>query len=92
MHGADRGGLNVAVLASQLLADLRCSPAGMFTPQLHNPLLDLQRQPVGMPVRATTAVSETLQSAILIALVDLVAGLARDIEFPAQHGHFLAVE
>jgi hypothetical protein len=41
---------------------------------------------------AWTAIGQAVQAAILVALVDLVAGLAGDIEFPTQAGHLLAVE
>jgi len=45
-----------------------------------------------MPVRAPAAVGETVEAAILVALEDLVAGLAGDIELPTDDGHFFAVE
>jgi hypothetical protein len=32
------------------------------------------------------------RDAVLVALEDLVAGLAGDVEFPADYGHFSAVE
>src|SRR5262245_41937616 len=35
---------------------------------------------------------QPFESTILIAVEDLVAGLARDIEFPAQRRHLLALE
>jgi hypothetical protein len=57
-------------------------------PQLGRPLelndqpLDLKRQLVRMPVGPPTAIGQSFEPAILIALEDLVAGLARDIVFP----------
>jgi hypothetical protein len=67
-------------------------------PQLGRPLelndqpLDLKRQLVRMPVGPPTAIGQSFEPAILIALEDLVAGLARDIELAGQRRHLLAVE
>ena len=39
----------------------------------------------------STAIGQSFEPAILIALEDLVAGLARDIELPTQRRHLLAL-
>ena len=92
VHGADRRGLDVAVQAAQLLADLRRTPARVLPLELHDQLLDLEGQLVGLPVGPAAAIGQPVEPAILVALEDLVAGLARDIELAAQHRHLLAVE
>jgi len=45
-----------------------------------------------MAVGSSAAIGEPIQATVLVALEDLVAGLARDIELPAHGGHRLAVE
>jgi hypothetical protein len=92
VHGTDRRGLEVAAAAAQLLADFGSTPAGVLPFALHDQALDLDRQLVGLPVGATTAIGESLEPAVLVALEDLVAGLARDIELAAQQRHFLALK
>ena len=92
VHRADRRQLDVAMQPPQLLADLRGAPARPFALQLHDQLLDLERQLIGLPVRPAAAIGQAVQPAVLVALEDLVAGLARDIELPAQRRHLLAVE
>src|SRR5438552_18487987 len=75
-----------------LLADLRRAPAGSLTLKLHDQLLDLQGQLVRLPIGPPTAIGQTFETAILIALEDLVTGLARDIELAAQGRHLLAIQ
>ena len=60
MHGADGRELDVAMQASDLLADLRGSPARVFTLELHDELLDLERQTVRMPVGAARPIGQTV--------------------------------
>jgi hypothetical protein len=76
----------------QLLADLGCAPAGPLALEPHDQLLDLQGQLVGLPVGPPTAIGQSFEPGILVTLVDLVAGLARDIELSAEHRHLLAIE
>src|SRR5678815_2121392 len=45
-----------------------------------------------MPVGPSAAVREALQPTLLVPVEDLVAGLARDIELPAQPRHLLAFQ
>src|SRR5579871_1342573 len=42
VDGANGRQVDLGVLAPQLLADLRSAPAGMFAPELHDELLDLE--------------------------------------------------
>jgi hypothetical protein len=43
-----------------------------------------------MPVGPPAAVGQAIEAAVLVALEDLVAGLARDIELAADDCHLLA--
>jgi hypothetical protein len=63
----------------------------MLALELDDQALDLHRQLVGLPVRPATAISQPRDPAVLVALEDLVPGLARDIELAAQHRHLLAL-
>jgi hypothetical protein len=92
VHGANRWGLDIAMQTAKLVADLGCTPVGVLTLELNDRLLDLKGQPVGVSVRPSTAVGESVEPAILVALEDLVAGLARDIELAAERRHLLAIE
>src|SRR6516165_3645852 len=84
--------MHFGVLAAQALADLRSAPAGMLLLELHDELLDLERQLAGMAVRPTGAIRQAINPAILVAVEDLVAGLTGDIELPAQHRHLLPIQ
>jgi hypothetical protein len=55
-------------------------------------MLDLEGQLDCLPVGPATAVGQSFEPAVLVALEDLVASLARDIELAAQRRHLLAVE
>ncbi len=92
MHGADGGGGDIAMQAPELLADLRRAPARSLPLELHDQRLDLKGQLVRLPVGPAATIGQPFEPAILIALEDLVAGLARDIELAAQGRHLLAVE
>ena len=89
MHGADRRGLQVVMQPAQLLADLRRTPGRVLAPEPDDERLDLQGQLVGMPLRPAAAVGQANDAAVLVALVDLVAGVARDIELAAERRHLL---
>ena len=77
---------------NELVADLRRAPVGLLPLELNDQLLDLKGEPVRLSIGPSTAIGQALEPAILIALEDLVAGLARDIELPAQRCHLLAIE
>ena len=53
---------------------------------------DRRRQPIRLPVRAVAPIAEGLDPAVLVAVEDLVAGLARNPELGAQRRHLLALE
>jgi hypothetical protein len=52
----------------------------------------LERKLIGVPVRPARTVCQTFQSAVVVAPENLIAGLARDAEIPAQHGHLLSIQ
>src|SRR5882757_5481667 len=92
MHGTDGGQRDLRVPPFDLLADLRSSPAGVLLLQLHDQLLDLKRQSIGMTVRTARPVGQPLHPAVFVAREDFVACFAGDIELPAQHRHLLPVQ
>ena len=92
MHGADRRRLDVVVQAAQLLADLGCTPTRVLAPQSHNQRFDLNRQLVGLPIGSPATVGQPYGAEVLVALEELVAGLARDLELTAQDRHLFATE
>jgi hypothetical protein len=92
MNGADGRSVDIGILSGQPLHDLGRSPARLLLLQVDNQGLDLKRQLVGMPIRPAAAVGQTLKAAVIVTPQDLVAGLARDAELPAQPGHLVAVQ
>src|SRR5947207_12803491 len=92
MHRANRRRLDIAMYSLELLAHVGRAPARSLALELNDQLFDLTGQPVSVPVGPSTAIGESVEPAVLIALVDLVAGLARDIELAAQRRHLLAIE
>src|SRR5207302_4669152 len=83
VHRANRRRLDIAMQSLELFANLGRAPARSLALELNDQLLDLEWQPVGVPVRPPTAIGESVETAILVALEDLVADLARDIELAA---------
>src|ERR1039457_654453 len=92
VHGADGRGLDIAMQAPELLADLWRTPTRSLVLELNDQALDLNRQLIGMPIGPPTAISESFETTVLVALEDLIAVLARDIELATQRRHLLAVE
>lgn len=60
--------------------------------KLDDPRLEQLWRPVGLPRWPPGAIHHARQPRLLVAGEDLVAGLAGDIEFPAQIGHLFAFE
>ncbi len=65
---------------------------GILLLEADDQLLDLHRQLVGVPIRSSTAVGQAIDAAVLVAVVDLEAGLAGDAELTAERRHLLAIE
>lgn len=92
VDGADRGRLDHRQPPGQLVADLGCAPTGIVPLDADNGLLDLEGQFVRVTVRTPGPVFQSADSERLVAVEDLVAGLARDAELPAYPRHLLAIE
>jgi hypothetical protein len=76
--------------ADQALSDFPCTPAGVLPLHVQNEVLHLKRQLMGIPIGTAASVGEPLNPAFLVAIEDLVAGLAGDSELPAKLGQWLA--
>ena len=92
MHGADGRRLDHRELLDQLVADLAGTPGGVLLLDPEDRALDLEGQPVGLPVRCPAAVVEAVEAAVFVAVEDLVAGDSGDAELTAQRCHLLALE
>src|SRR5438067_8057109 len=92
VHRADRRGLDIGVQPRQSLANFGSAPAGFFALEANDQFFNLQWQLIGLPAGAATAIAKRGDSAVLEPPVELVASLARDIEFATQNGHLLAVK
>jgi hypothetical protein len=90
MNGAFGRDGDTGKSADQALADFPSPPAGVLVLHLQNKVFHLERKLVGVAVRTTTPVCEPLQATFLIAIEDLVTGLAGDPELPAKFRHRLA--
>src|ERR1700683_548743 len=77
--------------SEEALPDLAGAPIGFLALGRYDGRFDLLGQLVGISNGAPGTIREPLQPAFLITVDDLVAGLARDPELPAQAGHALAV-
>src|SRR5215213_2111275 len=76
-------------VAHELGSDLRCTPAGMFTPQPYDRPLQLKGELVGMSIGASAAIEQPLIPQVLIAGEDLVTGGPGDAELTAYPRHLL---
>ena len=95
-HGVDRAlGRNADVAvqsADQELADLAGTPMRLLPLERDDQALDLRRQLVGIAHRPARTVGQGLETVFLVALEDLVAGLARNAELAADLAHRFAVQ
>src|ERR1041385_2769545 len=90
MDGAFGRQPDIREAADQALANLTSTPAGVLVLHVQDVVLHLKGKLVGIAIRTPASVRQPLDSALLIAIEDLVTGLARDPELPAQIGHGLA--
>src|SRR5215472_4505555 len=81
---------NTGEPAKQALTDFASTPAGVLALDVQNVVLYLKRKLVGVAIRTSASVRESLNAAFLIAIEDLVAGLAGDPKLPAKFRHRLA--
>src|SRR6267143_560638 len=95
-NGVDRAlGRNADVAvqsADQDLADLAGTPMGLVALGRDDQALDLPRQLVGVANRPARTVGQGLEAVFLVALEDLVAGLARNAERATDLAHRFAVQ
>ena len=88
VDGALGRNLDVSVEpAHQQFADLARTPVRLLGLEADDKGLDLLRELVGIAHRPSGAVAERLQAVFLVAIENLVAGLARYAELPADLGH-----
>src|SRR5918997_4850539 len=83
MPRADRGRLHIGVEPGEPLPDLGRAPGWLLPLQPHDQGLDLHGELIGMPVRSARAVGQPIYPTVAVALQNLVAGLARDLELLA---------
>jgi len=67
-------------------------PSSACLLQAHDQRLDLDGQLIGLPIRTAGAVGQPLQTAAVVAIEDLVTGLARDAELTTELCHLVAVQ
>ena len=74
MHCTDGGTVDIGIHPSQSFPDLGRTPVRILLLEVYDQLLDLYRQLVGMAVGPPTAICQTIDAAVLVAVIDLVAG------------------
>ena len=93
MNGALGGNPDVAVEpAHQQFANLAGAPVRLLALQPDDQGLELLRELVGVADRPPGAVAQRLQPVLLVAVENLVAGLAGDAELPAHLGHGFPIQ
>src|ERR1700719_965221 len=92
VDGATSRDLHVTRQSSkEALPDLAGAPVRFLALGRYDGRFDLLGQLVGVSEGAPGPIRESLQSAFLISLEDLVAGFAGDLKLAAQSSHALAV-
>src|SRR5215469_14764226 len=76
--------------ADQTLADLARTPTGVLMLHAQDVVLHLKGEFIGVAIGTSAPVGQPLHPTFLVAIKDLVAGLAGDAELPAQLRHGLA--
>ena len=92
VDGADRRAGEIRIPAAEPRTDLRRPPPGILPFERDDQRLDLHRELISVPVGPPAPVGQALEAAILVARVDLVAGLAGNAELPAQASHLLTIQ
>src|SRR5512143_471443 len=77
--------------SKEALPDLAGAPVGFLALGGDDGGFDLLGQSVGVTVGTPSTIGEPLQPTFLIAVDNLITGLARDSELPEQSGHALAI-
>src|SRR5580700_8896906 len=93
VDGAFGGNLDVAIEpAHQQLADLAGAPVRLLALQSDDQGLDLLRELVGVTDRPPGTVAQGFKPVLPVAVENLVAGLARYAELPADLSHGLPIQ
>jgi len=93
MHGALGRQAHVAgKFAKQQFPDFAGAPMRLVALEIDDQPLQLIRQLVGIAHRPARAISERVEPLILVAVEDLVAGLAGNAELAAHLAHAFALE
>src|SRR5882724_8344329 len=90
MDGALRWNLDTGEPANQALSDFPSTPGGVLALHVQNIVLKLKRKLPAIAIGPPTTVGQPLNAAGLVAIEDLVAGLAGDAELSAEFRHRLA--
>ena len=94
-QGMDRafgGDGNAGEPAHEALAEFARTPSGVLALHIQDEVLHLEGKLIAVAIGATASVGQTLKATMLVAVEDLVAGLAGDPELSAELGHGLAIE
>ena len=75
--------------ADETLADFAGTPAAVLAFHVENKILHLKRKLMSIAVGAPTSIRQPLEAAFLIAIENLVTGLASNSKFPATFSHKL---
>ncbi len=90
MDRAFGGDLDTREPPDQALSDLTGAPAGVLALHVQDKVLHLEGKLMGISIGTPAPIGEPLNSTLLVAIEDLVAGLAGDPELPAEFRHGLA--
>jgi hypothetical protein len=92
MHSTDGRTVDIRIDSSQSLSDLGSSPMAELFLEIHDQFLNLHRKLIGLTIRTPAAVRQPIDPTVLVAVVDLVACLARDPKLTTQPRHLLSIQ
>src|ERR1700680_594919 len=90
MDGAFGWDGNAGESPKQTLANFSRAPGAVLALYVQDEILHLKRKSVGVAIGTAAPVRQPLNTAILIAIKDLIAGRARDADLSAEFRHRLA--
>jgi hypothetical protein len=90
VNGAFGWNGNAGKPADQPFANFASTPAGVLLFHVQDVVFHLERKLIGVSIGPTASVRQALNTALLIAVEDLIARLARDAELAAELGHRFA--
>src|SRR5450432_3311112 len=92
MDGAFGRDLDIGESADQAFSDLTGTPAAVLALHVEDIVLNLKGKLMSIAIGAPAPVGQPLNPALLVAIEDLVPGLAGDPELSAEFRHGLAGE